>query len=260
MPEGPTACYLYAFSCSHDALDATPPARGVGGAAVEVVAGERVSAFVGWLRADERDELKAAVAASDGALDRRAEAAVRAHGAVIQKLFDQVPLVPLRFGTLLEDRAALDRLLAVRGDGIEAAAIALRAYAEWDVRIAWDPEQVVTAPEASLVSAATSGGAAYLSARRDAQQRRLALQRLRSELADRLDASLREHAAAGSRTGAAGRVLLHASYLVARDDGESFDAAVRDVVAASPGYGLWARLAGPLAPYSFCRIRTREAA
>lgn len=159
------------------------------------------------------------------------------HEEVVEALMADRDLLPVRYGTRLEDERAVARAVEERRDELAAALERVRGAIELSVRVV-APGTVPT----TAIPADASSGAEYL--------------RLRS----RADAS-REHAAralhdplsALSRASLEGRPrppeLFRAAYLVERDGVESFAAEVAALQEANAGLSILCT--GPWPPYSF---------
>jgi hypothetical protein len=154
--------------------------------------------------------------------------ALWAHEGIVDELLEAGAVLPFRFGTMLPDRAAAERLLMRERDRFTRRLAEVRGRVELAVRVA--------IPESD--DAAPANGATYLAARareRDAHEEVLA--------------PLASLAAARSRRNPNAAQVISASYLVALDDVERFASAVRDLQESHPDLAL--SCTGPWAPYSF---------
>jgi hypothetical protein len=198
---------------------------------------------------------------------RLAELAGR-HDRVMRRLLDRGPILPLRFGTVLPDRPAAERLLRVSADELTGELDRVRGHREWGLRVLPgegndDQDEDVPAPTGSAAGGAAGtgeSGTAYLSARRD-DLRRAALREERlTGLTRRIHGELAALASdVAMRSGRPGPGRLNAAYLVASAEEDNFldvaGAAARELTDA----GCEAHLTGPWPPYSFVRLTLGEA-
>lgn len=158
------------------------------------------------------------------------------HEEVVEALMADRDLLPVRYGTRLDDEEGVVRALEERRDQLAAALDRVRGAVEVSLRVmpSGDTSRA-TLPEAA-------GGADYLRlrARAEASQARAA-------------ESLQGPLEALSRTSAAGRPrppeLFRAAYLVERDALEPFTAEVARLQRANPALSILCT--GPWPPYSF---------
>jgi hypothetical protein len=137
------------------------------------------------------------------------------HEEVVEALMEQRDLLPVRYGTRLPDEAHVVAAVAERHDALLAALDRVRDATELSLRVAAPPEAPAT------------GGAAQRIHEHLAAQARMATQLDTHESAD----------------------LLRAAYLVDRDAGEAFTAAVAAEQRDNPDLRLLCT--GPWPPYSF---------
>ena len=159
------------------------------------------------------------------------------HEEVVEALMADRDLLPARYGTRLEDEAAVARAVDDRRDELAAALDRVRGAVELSVRVAaagTSPGQVATAQAAS--------GAEYLRVRARAEASH-----------ERTASAVHEPLSALSRTSVVGRPrppeLFRAAYLVERDAVEPFTAAVARLQDVSAGFSILCT--GPWPPYSF---------
>jgi gas vesicle protein GvpL/GvpF len=159
------------------------------------------------------------------------------HEDVVEALMADRDLLPVRYGTRLEDEAAVARAVADRRDELVAALDRVRGAVELSVRV------VATGTRTeSLPAAEPTSGAEYLRlrARADASHERTA-------------GSVRQPLSALARASVEGRPrppeLFRAAYLVERGDVEPFAAEVARLQDANPGLSILCT--GPWPPYSF---------
>ena len=249
-----SAYYLYAFTRPDARLEAG--LRGVAGGQLELIAGHGLGVIA---EAVDAAVFKAALGGHD---DDPTWIAARAlqHDTVINQHLTQ-GVLPLRFGTLLEDRAAVERLL------LESAALrprleALRGKLEFTVRVWADferlkPRLVQSNPrlEDLQVQLESAGaGTAYLLQRRFSDGLALALRgaipQMRavacaglSDLVDGLKPFERVPKAQGDHPG-----VLEAAVLL---DAKAEGLLLGELAQWQDRLALIAELSGPFAPYNF---------
>jgi Gas vesicle synthesis protein GvpL/GvpF len=159
------------------------------------------------------------------------------HEDVVEALMADRDLLPVRFGTRLEDEAAVARAVEDRRDELAAALDRVRGAVELSVRVAASGAR----PE-TVAAEKASSGAEYLRVRADAEARH-----------ERTVAALHEPLAALARASVEGRPrppeLFRAAYLVERDAVASFAAEVARLQEANAGLSILCT--GPWPPYSF---------
>ena len=159
------------------------------------------------------------------------------HEEVVEALMADRDLLPVRYGTRLEDEHAVARAVEERRDELAAALDRVRGAVELSVRVV----AAGTAPE-SPPAADASSGAEYLRLRSRADASR-----------ERAARALHEPLSALARASVEGRPrppeLFRAAYLVERGAVESFAAEVAGVQEANAGLGILCT--GPWPPYSF---------
>lgn len=177
----------------------------------------------------------AAVCAPAGDEDISAEALWR-HEEVVEALMADRDLLPVRYGTRLEDEHAVARAVEERLGELATALDRVRGAVEVSVRV------LPVGDAGSPVVPDTAGGAEYMRvrARAEASQARAA-------------EALQEPLEALARSSTAGRPrppeLFRAAYLVDRDAVEPFTGEVARLQRANPGLGILCT--GPWPPYSF---------
>jgi hypothetical protein len=179
----------------------------------------------------------------------------RKHDEVIRAVAEQLTVLPLRFGTVVPDDAAAERLLAERAGRARALLEELRGRREWGVRVTIDERAVeqagATEPERT---AARPTGTEYLAGRRAAldaaQQRR---ERTTAVLTEAFQALAKHSSDSVRRDGREG-LLLDGAFLVAVAEEEPFHAEVRVLTERLGEQGLLLETTGPWPPYSFARI------
>jgi Gas vesicle synthesis protein GvpL/GvpF len=177
----------------------------------------------------------AAVCTPAGEVEVSAEAFWR-HEEVVEALMADRDLLPVRYGTRLEDEGSVARVVEERRGELAAALDRVRGTVELSVRV------VTTDARPADVSADASSGAEYLRLRASADARR-----------DRAARALHEPLAGLARASVEGRPRQHelfrAAYLIERDAVERFAGAVARLQAETPGLAILCT--GPWPPYSF---------
>jgi hypothetical protein len=180
------------------------------------------------LRAIRCDGLTALAAPAEP--QRLSSDALWRHEEVVESLMEQHDLLPVRFGTLLEDESALTRALAGRGAELAAALERVRGAVELAVRAR--ERRPVEAPPLPR-----DDGRAYMRAKAGrAEAARLVHDPLACLARDSVVRS--------------GPEPLRAAYLVERDALDSFVSMVGRLQQAQSGLDILCT--GPWPPYSFC--------
>ena len=171
------------------------------------------------------------------------------HERVTEALMADRGVLPVRFGTTVDDEAALATMLSERADEFRALLDLVRGRVEIGVRALWTPPaeeppaDVPAARDTADVAGPVGPGRAYLL---DALRTRHAGARL----ADALHAALAEQAvSARRRVLATPRLLLSGAYLVDRDGVDRFLAAADEIDGAHGDVELVCT--GPWPPHSF---------
>jgi hypothetical protein len=167
------------------------------------------------------------------------------HEEVVEALMADRDLLPVRYGTRLDDEAAVARALEERREELAAALDRVRGAVELSVRAAAPGAQELSAPalpEATSGAADAAGGAEYLRARARAAAGH-----------DRTAKILHEPLSALARASVEGTPhppeLFRAAYLVEHEAVERFTEAVGRLQNANQGLRLLCT--GPWPPYSF---------
>jgi len=182
----------------------------------------------------------------DADVTEQSELAVRAreHDQVVRAAAERGPVLPFRFGTVLRDDAAADRLLAEHHD------VAMELLAHVDGKDEWGVRLRARSTAGDVSEPDRSSGASYLASRRrhlhDLDRRR-ARER---EIADRIQQDLRSWAA-----DAADRpdrdALLDIAVLVDHSAEDAFLRHVGDLATQAAEAGVLLDTTGPWPPYSF---------
>lgn len=168
----------------------------------------------------------------------------RYHDAVVRAVFQHEPVLPLRFGTVLDGVDAAVRLLGARHEEASAWLDRVEGRREWGVRL--------RAPEREPVNLDAVSGTAYLTQRR---QRLTAADTVRRG-AEAVHQALTRRATESTCRDLAGDLLLEAAYLVRGEDEEDFHAEAHRLAAE---LGLRLEITGPWPPYSFTRVEFADA-
>ncbi|MCS6882487.1 MAG: GvpL/GvpF family gas vesicle protein [Oscillochloridaceae bacterium] len=176
----------------------------------------------------------------------RAEAAhLWRHEEVVERLLDSCGVLPVRFGALLPDEAALMALLRERHDRFVAGLARVAGRVEVSVRALWTAEAPPPAPR----PAEAENGRDYLARRMVEEQAREAWLRESRRRADALHVALNRLAVAHVRQAAHERILLSAAYLIPREALDVFRATVGDLGVINPDLRLLCT--GPWPAYHF---------
>ncbi|MFF4501814.1 GvpL/GvpF family gas vesicle protein [Streptomyces sp. NPDC001401] len=200
----------------------------------------------------ERDFAEAPLRAHLEDLDWLTETA-RLHQGVIDALTAVTTPLPLRLGTVFRDDSGVRVMIEAREDGFRRTLDRLDGRVEWGVKVYTETEPSETDRPAEKAAS----GREYLRRQRMRARAHEDLWEKAETFAGRLHATLssyaensRLHAPQNSvLSGASGRNVLNAAYLVPRGDSEEFvelvDRAKDDVP------GMRVELTGPWAAYSF---------
>ncbi|MGK5732127.1 GvpL/GvpF family gas vesicle protein [Streptomyces sp. URMC 124] len=258
---------LYAYAVLRDtpaAASGLETVTGVAGEPVRAVRDGGLAALVGPVPAAEFDE--------EGLRERLEDLAwlehvARGHQRVVDAASAGAPCVlPLRLATVYRDEEGVRRMLAARHAAFGAALDRLAGRAEWGVKIHTVAEGTGGAPPPGPPSRARPPAPRAAMSGRDYLRRRAAERQAREEEWRHVDEAARGiHAALATLaeetrlyppqnprlTGRPGRNVLNAAYLVPRERGAAFTAAVAGLAGRAPRDGLQVELTGPWAPYSF---------
>jgi hypothetical protein len=186
--------------CHRDAVDPLPRRRGLGGAALRVAHVDRLTGVYSRHRTLR---------------PRPSSEAMWIHQRTVRALMDCGPVLPMRFGTMLADEAALVEAVTARRDEFVACLDRLRGRVELGLRVVAD---------------------------RRSRAGRSALHEPLAALAH--EARLRAYPAPPT--------ILAAAYLVERADIPAFRAEAERAAAVLPG--VRAVCTGPWPPYSFVEV------
>lgn len=212
----------------------TAPLPAIGGL------GERPVQAIAW------GDIAAIYSPYDGPAPRAEVAHLWRHEAVVEHLLDTHSVLPVRFGALLPDEAALTALLRERHDHFVAGLSRVAGRVEVSVRALWAAE----APLPASRPAEAESGRAYMARRMAEAQAREARRREAQQRADALHATLDRLAVAHVRQESPReRMLFSAAYLIPREALDPFRRAVDALGAANPDLRLLCT--GPWPAYHF---------
>ena len=179
-----------------------------------------------------------------------------AHQNVLAETGAAAAVLPMRFGSVSTDDAAVAGVLAERADHFKERLKALSGKVEYNVKATHDEEAVLHRvmsenPEVRALTEANrkAGGGSYDDKLRLGEVVVAAVQHREAEDAAELQRALEPVAAAVSVGPESTGWLANLSFLVERASAEDFIAAVEEVRKGQPH--LEVRLHGPLPPYSF---------
>ena len=188
----------------------------------------------------------AALASEWDATRAPGEAELLDHHRVIQAVFERVPCLPARFGSLFADDAALRARLVEREDDLAPQLVRLGHRCELAITCAWR-DSGATAAE---VVAETSSGRAYLERGLERTRGEKRREQRAEEIAARLLGELAiERAFVRHRTCPRPAVAVSMSALVTRDEIDEMSSRIERLGAQLPD--VTTVVQGPWAPYTF---------
>ena len=191
------------------------------------------------------------------------------HDAIVQQVMDAGPVLPVKFGTIFGNAAALESLLATHHDRIAGVLEELAGRAEWSVK-AYASDSAVRESVAALdpeiqrrlAELSPAPGMRYLQRKQldpliDAAAQEWIADRadgIQDELAARAVATATLRCHSTRVTGRSDRMIMNSSYLLSSDAAAmaDFQAALEAQSRACTGYGVTLELKGPWPPYNFC--------
>ncbi|MFF9813440.1 GvpL/GvpF family gas vesicle protein [Streptomyces sp. NPDC014006] len=186
----------------------------------------------------------------------------RAHQGVIDALTVVTTPLPLRLGTVFHDDSGVRTMMEARERDFRRTLDRLQGKVEWGVKVyaeaqGEEAQRGVPSPQASSAAAPAASGRDYLRRRSMSARAHEDMWQKAEEFATRLHASLSAHADDSrvhapqnpALSGAAGRNVLNAAYLVPRAASEEFVELVDRTKDDVPGMRV--ELTGPWAAYSF---------
>ncbi|MFF8034496.1 MULTISPECIES: GvpL/GvpF family gas vesicle protein [unclassified Streptomyces] len=189
-------------------------------------------------------------------------AVARAHQGVIDALTTVTTPLPLRLGTVFRDDSGVRMMLEAREASFLRTLDRLQGRVEWGVKVYLEQEETPQGPAAPAPK--PTSGRDYLRQRRMRTKAQDDLWQRAESFATRLHETLAE-SAEDSRlhapqnptlSGASGRNVLNAAYLVPRAESEEFVEKVDRTKDGVPGIRV--ELTGPWAAYSFAGEETAE--
>jgi gas vesicle protein GvpL/GvpF len=260
----PTLSYVYAVARPGPELDtALQDGTGMAGGALRAVRAAGLAAVVCDVPEGEFDEAGLRAQLEDL---ERLEHLARAHHDVVEALAARETVLPLRLATVYRDDDRVAAMLEASREAFDARLDLLADTVEWGVKV-----YLVRGTEnepAQPAEAGTSPGRDFLRRRRAQRDSRQRAYRLAGEAAGRVREAAspyaRAHVAHRPQEGrlatdaGEGENLVNDAYLVRREFGEEFTAAV--AAAAREEEAVHVTVTGPWAPYSFAapEAETRE--
>jgi hypothetical protein len=242
------AQYVYGIV---EASATAPRGRGIGGAPLRLLIGEGAAALVSEIRTDRvrlgRDE-------------------VLLHARVLERALARGPVLPMRFGVVMDDAEEVrSRLLDEHGQELRAQLTEMEGKVEIRIRAAYDEQSLLRdvvreQPEITLLREAVRHrpeDATYYERIRLGELVAGAVERRRELDAHAIIDALGAHAlAVEAGEPSHERVVVQASFLVERSHLAEFDAIV-DQVAEGYGGQIRFKYTGPLPPHSFVELAGR---
>jgi Gas vesicle synthesis protein GvpL/GvpF len=242
------AQYVYGIV---QATSTAPRGRGIAGAPLRLVAGEQASALVSEIPA--------------GSV-RLGREEVLVHARVLERALARGPVLPMRFGTVMEDADEVrGRLLDEHGPELRTQLTELEGKVEIRIRATYDEPSVLRDvlrehPKIASLRESIQGrseDAGYYERIRLGELVAAALERRRQRDAQAiLDALSAQALAVETSESGHERVALQASFLVERARLAEFNASV-DRVAEGYGGQVRFKYTGPLPPHSFVELAER---
>jgi Gas vesicle synthesis protein GvpL/GvpF len=214
---------LYVYAITEAGVH--PDAAGLHGTPVDTIPAGPIAAV-----ASEHSELRL----------EPAEEELWAHESVVEAVMADAPVLPMRIGSVVADRAAVVALLRQRAAEFGAALDHVRGAVEIGVRAAVDASRI---QPRTLVESGGGPGTTYMLSRLD---RKLQNEELGSRIHVALCSLARDHTPLASSHE---RMTLSASYLVADERVEDFTDRVGRLEEETAGVTLVCT--GPWPPYSF---------
>jgi len=179
------------------------------------------------------------------------------HEAVVEALMADRAVLPVRFGTLLADEAAVQAALAAHYTDFVASLDRVRGRVELGLRVLWevaDSEWQMADGEWPMADSSrrpsAMSGRAYMMARLEEERQRQALRQRAEALAEELHTPLSRLAVDSTQQVlVTPRLLLTAAYLVEQEQAAAFRQEVEALSAANPT--LRFLCTGPWPAYNF---------
>ncbi|MDT0463044.1 GvpL/GvpF family gas vesicle protein [Streptomyces gibsoniae] len=193
-------------------------------------------------------------------------ATARAHQGVIDALTSVTTPLPLRLATVFRDDSGVRAMLEEREDDFHRALDRLDGRVEWGVKVYAETErrERPEGPQETSEPRKTASGRDYLRRRRVQHQAQDEMRENTERFARRLhdilsgcaEESLLHSPQNPALSGASGRNVLNAAYLVPRSASEAFVESVQREESGIPGVRV--ELTGPWAAYSFSGVDGRS--
>ena len=201
--------------------------------------------------------------------------AVRRHERVVEHLFGQVAVLPLRFGALYPTEGGLVTALGRCEPELLAELSRLDGTVEWGVRAYLDtaaltrpgrsarltePGSAEAVPDGATEPVRPGAGTEWMLRRRESSRNHRVARELARRMADESHARLSRHARETvlcqrpARSTGGGTLVLDAAYLLTRDQDTVLRAEADDLSARHAASRLRFELTGPWPPYHFTRL------
>ena len=197
-------------------------------------------------------------------------AAVRRHEQVVERLFGQVTVLPLRFGALYPTQDGLTTALGRRESALLAELSRLDGVAEWGVRAYLDITGSIrpgrsthparSDPDPGAQPVRPGAGTAWMLRRRESVRTHRVARELARRMADESHTRLSRHAREAvlcqrsPRSTNGATLVLDAAYLLTRDQDTVLRAEAGDLSERHAASRLRFELTGPWPPYHFTRL------
>ena len=255
---GDDALYAYAITLAGLPLPEETPAL-TGGARIRRVTAGELALLVSPVRPDELS-----IDEDDLSENGRLATLARGHDAVVRSAAGVGPVLPLRFGTVVPDEDAAQRLLAEHAEAARAQLRRVGDSREWGVKLVRRVGEPVAAGPRPI-DAAEHGeelsGTEYLARRRQMLHDRDTAERSATEAAEVLEATLRPHVRESLRRGGSpgSSLLLDLAFLVSPEGETAFLAAAAELRENLQPDGLEVEVSGPWPAYSFATLEAAHA-
>jgi Gas vesicle synthesis protein GvpL/GvpF len=247
-----SACYVYGVVSSDAELNGSLP--GVDPAwPVTILREDALAAVTSQVPLKEFDEARLREHLADMAW---VEATARAHEGVLDRVCEQLTVIPMRMCTVYRTEGGVREMLRREADALKDALEHLRGKAEWGVKgfVSLDGEE-----HDAEADTGASSGAAYMERKRTQRERR---QRSLEMAEDAVAVTHERLSAAASdaqmiplqrreATGHAGEMILNGVYLVADEALEHFHDEVQALQAEFESYEIELVCTGPWPAYNF---------
>ncbi|MBV9604766.1 MAG: GvpL/GvpF family gas vesicle protein [Solirubrobacterales bacterium] len=242
------AQYVYGIV---EATSKPPRGRGIAGAPLRLVAGEEIAALVSEIGGDRV---------------RLGREEVLLHSQVLERALGRGPVLPMRFGIVMDDTEEVHRrLLDEHGPELRAQLTEMEGKVEIRIRATYDESSVLQDvvrehPQIAAMRASVQGrseDAGYYERIRLGELVAAAIERRRDRDAQAILEALAGQAVATETSDPSHeRVVVQASFLVERARIPEFNAIV-DRVADGYGGQIRFKYTGPLPPHSFVELAER---